>query len=547
MAQNVIDLDEFDKENLREFHITSLGINLTINPLSNIVFPTLPYNFQMLMSDLEWPEKAMKNPNGTLFMHPGEIDDSPADDLGLQCFGKFDEIQLTGSFNKENTKNVNMTKSQADAEADTHRVFPKPVADSYNPYFLNSVYQYLTEASYNMVGFDIDVPDTKARNDKYATISTNVVDAISTYITKSLEKIAPVVQLVAGQGASASIKKINDVVLSANSMGKDNIKVWIESYDNLEQKTKSDKDTANLKALESEIAIKNNGYWVLSCLGATNFTPRPPKTKAEVLNDFKQRVDKIRSQRHLDQLISDYIENCPSFNTFENVMKIETGEKDPKGYTAPIPKAIKENINTKNFDKLFEATSDDNLGIPASVDYDALYRQIYSILVDAMSEVITPRAEWVCMKSLEENMKNLKDRADAEITKKIEIICKTNGQKSLVHWPFRAEGLLTMWNRYSAELQNRINNRIGQLTGTGGRETGSAEMVEDFLRNTYPRIIAAMLIYKIIFLQLAVEYKKGIVVNYTADNVPVIAKAMGEMKTQEFVALLAMFDATQNP
>ena len=64
-------------------------------------------------------------------------------------------------------------------------------------------------------------------------------------------------------------------------------------------------------------------------------------------------------------------------------------------------------------------------------------------------------------------MKKLKDRADAEIKKKIEIVCKTGGQKSLIKWPMKAEGLLSMWERYSSELDIRINNRINQLTGMG--------------------------------------------------------------------------------
>ena len=57
-----------------------------------------------------------------------------------------------------------------------------------------------------------------------------------------------------------------------------------------------------------------------------------------------------------------------------------------------------------------------------------------------------------------------------------------------------------MWSRYSMELQKRIDNRIAQVIGSNGSvESGSAAMVEDFLRVTYPQIISVMIVYRCIF------------------------------------------------
>ena len=117
-------------------------------------------------------------------------------------------------------------------------------------------------------------------------------------------------------------------------------------------------------------------------------------------------------------------------------------------------------------------------------------------------------------------MDNLVKGADEEITKKIEIVCKTGGQKSLVHWPFKAEGLKGMWKRYMSELQLRINNRIDQLTGSRGSvQTGSSNMVEDFLTVTYPQIIAMMLTYKCVFDQLSEQYRRNFIPNYTFEDI----------------------------
>ena len=133
------------------------------------------------------------------------------------------------------------------------------------------------------------------------------------------------------------------------------------------------------------------------------------------------------------------------------------------------------------------------------INYDKLYSDMVNYLSSEIGNAIGERENWKCFKSIRDDMKKLKDRADAEIKKKIELVCKTGGQKSLIKWPMKAEGLLSMWERYSSELDIRINNRINQLTGIGSVETGSATMLEDFLRSTYPQIVAMLLTYKTLF------------------------------------------------
>ena len=145
-----------------------------------------------------------------------------------------------------------------------------------------------------------------------------------------------------------------------------------------------------------------------------------------------------------------------------------------------------------------------------------------------IGNVIGDREHWLCFKNVREDMKKLKDRADAEIKKKIEIVCKTGGQKSLIKWPMKAEGLLSMWERYSSELDIRINNRINQLTGLGSVETGSATMLEDFLRSTYPQIVAMLLTYRTLFDQLNVLYKDDFVPQYTLEDVDQIKEECAE-------------------
>ena len=101
-----------------------------------------------------------------------------------------------------------------------------------------------------------------------------------------------------------------------------------------------------------------------------------------------------------------------------------------------------------------------------------------------------------------------------------------------------------MWARYSAELQNRIDNRIAQLTGTtGSRESGSASMVEDFLRTTYPQIISVLLTYRCVFAQIAEQYNRGYIPEYSDDDMKEIVQSMDGRYTARLMVVLRAFDA----
>ena len=541
---SIKELSDFDKSCLDEFQITQLGIKFHTNPLDGITFPTLPYNFDMLMSDLDWPAKAMKNPNGTLFMHPGEIDDSPADDLGLQCFSQFDDPAfLSLSYDTSKTKNITI-KDASSAKDDFE------ARENYNPFLNNTVLQYIAESSDNMIGISMDPKDIKARNEAFTTMYTDVSKAISTYITRSLSIINPVVQLVAGQGAGSAIDKVRKIIISANSAGLDGIKYWIDSYDSIE-KEKNDKEASvTIKGLQNEADAQKKAVHFMQCFMLNNYVPAG-KTPAEVSKILSNYIfSRVRDGSTLNRFIKTF-SGLDSYKAFTDVMKaryksdsiiaaIPTG--NGTGVTLTLAESSVSVFKKRLNEDVGDATSWGN-----PIDYDELYTKIYGAISNVMNEVIGPRVDWVCMKSLEEAMKNLKDRADAEITKRIEIICKTGGQKSLVHWPLKAEGLLTVWNRYSAELNIRMKNRLDQLTGSGGgRETGSANMVEDFLRNTYPRIIAAMLTYKLMFEQLAAEYRKNLALYVTWDNVDPIVEGMTDIKVSNIITILLTFDSLTN-
>ena len=100
-----------------------------------------------------------------------------------------------------------------------------------------------------------------------------------------------------------------------------------------------------------------------------------------------------------------------------------------------------------------------------------------------------------------------------------------------------------MWERYSSELDIRINNRINQLTGVGGVETGSATMLEDFLRSTFPQIMASMICYRTLFEQLYLTYRNNFADtnSYTLEDVEVIKQEGNEEFGTRMKTLLITF------
>ena len=72
---------------------------------SLLMLPSLPTNYAMLMSNIDYPTKANENPNGSLFMKPTkEIIQDKASDIGLKYFNK-EHVKLDDIVKYETLKN----------------------------------------------------------------------------------------------------------------------------------------------------------------------------------------------------------------------------------------------------------------------------------------------------------------------------------------------------------------------------------------------------------------------------------------------------------
>ncbi len=504
------------------------NIDLQNDLYATIQFPTLPAHFEMLMSKLDFPEKANKNPNDALFMDPQKIDATFADDLAKQLF------------NSKSFKDGSGLKSTLNPDAyDMQSNF-----ESLSSVVQQKTFEYILEDTANGNGIDIEVKDNKKINTKMTQMTQDVINAITTYVRRSIDVIKPMLEVVAGNTA---VKDVMRTLNTANSLGKDNVLNWIEAVSKIKKDYTEGLKNNQISAYRSQNDAIRDALKLYQCVCHSQSDFPAGINKEKYIRTIGDRIEKVKNKHSLDNLVRNC---CQDFDSWDKFQK-EFNNKGDKSFPIKLKKDIvTESISYDRKKKLNEyddsiitiddeARQNDNTNI--IINYDKMYYDMINLISGEIGDAIGPRENWLCFKNVREDMKKLRDRADAEIKKKIELVCKTGGQKSLIHWPFKAEGLLSMWERYASELDVRINNRINQLTGLGSVESGSATMLEDFLRSTYPQIISVMLTYKILFQQLNALYKKDFEPGYTLEDREEIAKLSEEEFDNRIRTLLIQF------
>ena len=478
-----------------------VGIDLQNSIFSTLQFPSLPRNWQFLMAPIDWPKKAMTNPNGSLFIDPKDIDSDDAMDIGRQCFGsarfggkKTGLKQTLNPFayfvKKKNTNESVMSGEQ----------------------FLNMLLENsLNEDTPSQTGADIKVRSIKSQNKNSESPALDVINAITTYIVRSIQAVKPLVEMVGG-----NIATFQKAVNTANQASSDNIRDWLEQKNAAFQEAGNSWMKREAEQMRRQRDAFKDAYTFALCV----CYQEPPKGMNK--DEFTSLVYSAASTCKNEKGLKIFMKSCTSdfngdFDDFEARFNANKGKPFKINLDGDLFKRgnanaslivhVKSVLNER--ESLDDIMEDGQKKKEGPIDYDKLYTDLFTQLTTAMSECIGPRENWLCFKKIEDEMKFLKDSADKEINTKIDLVCKTTGNShSLLKYPFKAEGLKGMWARYSSELQQRIDNRIAQLKGsTGSAETGSAAMVEDFLRNTYPQIIAMMLTYRCVFEQLKAVYK----------------------------------------
>ena len=353
-------------------------------------------------------------------------------------------------------------------------------------------------------------------------LTSDVSKSIQDYVKRSISVIKPMLEMTSGSGSEREVIKS---LQTASSASYNNVKTWLDSVSAIQKESSESMKTGQMSALKTARKSAQSAMLFTGCVAMSEIPGGI--SKEEYINDVNEYAIGVTDKDDLNKMVLTY----SFYKKFDDFIVEWNRQKKPfpiklrpigeKSSNESYHYTIKEfrHLNESSIDS-FDDEGQLDTKSDEPVNYDKIYEDLFNYISRAIASAIGSRENWLCFKDVRQNMDNLVKGADEEITKKIEIVCKTGGQKSLVHWPFKAEGLKGMWKRYMSELQLRINNRIDQLTGSRGSvQTGSSNMVEDFLTVTYPQIIAMMLTYKCVFDQLSEQYRRNFIPNYTFEDI----------------------------
>ena len=157
------------------------------------------------MTPIQWPAK-LKNVNDSLFANPNVIDNDDAQDFAMQCFGgeRFDGA-------KTGLKMTLQPKAYDDG---------KEKNEAYIFDFNKALVSLLLEDTPSMTGADMEVKDVKSNNKNMSSMSTDIVKTITSYISRSIHAIKPLIEMTGGAGA---LKGVMQAINTANAASYKNV------------------------------------------------------------------------------------------------------------------------------------------------------------------------------------------------------------------------------------------------------------------------------------------------------------------------------------
>lgn len=361
-----------------------------------------------MISPFDWPKKAEENPNGSLFSDPNKIDRNQADDIAMQCFGgDFDssKMKMAGTA-QPYAKEFESLNSVLDALATNEAI--NAWADK--------------NAAKSVFDYELPVRSIEDHNANMQTMSTNIVNAIRNYVSRSIDAISPLVQMTAG-----NIKDVKKKISTANSASQYNIKEWIKAQSEVEKQNRDALKDLEMSMFKKTANTIQNANRFLECVSISNI---PSDKRAPFIAKVVEDVNNAKTTSDLDELVQTYSVHFKKWSDFIRAFNQEHGKKafplsvnlnvlDESVYTYKYLKVLNEDEFRTREDIAYEDPK------PDEISFDKIYQELYHYLSQAMSESIGERENWRCFKTIRDEMKVLKDRADEEIKKKIELVCKT--------------------------------------------------------------------------------------------------------------------------
>ena len=542
IADNVTTLSDYDKKLEKSLF---LPIMPDLRKYNNLKLPALPTNYTMLMCNIEYPAKADKNPNGSLFMKPTqEILQAKAEDLGLTYFGDSDNLNIDHIIHWKNDE-------QAPAQQQENASFSYALKNPYIQMLLEADEENKTDQNTGagrdsnfdpnggiimgdidneIIGGELETHTEGKKTTSVKIFGGVITEAIDGYCRSSVPVILKLVKAICGENASRDSQSLEKIIpqLIAGAEGKMS-DFMEESEEVLKTVLKSNRDK-KAKELDDKLELQETILRLQNYLDSPDYDN---KFKEQILkvkfNNDETRYKKWRKEIYdhikdgkkrgqLDKFIKDTI--GVSIDTIFN--KLAPTDDEPQ------PIWVFESLQPQENHSLYEDEHhlDPNIGAKGDAILDTLekgldtnYNNIRNLLSQRMSEsVSSDPAKWYIITSSRDRMNKLKEAADKEVNAKIELICRLAGEgktdigdkfkSAISKHPMRAEGLKRIWAMYSDDLQDRIETRIRSITGDNGN-SNILTTIKQFLINVYPNLMATMLYYKELFYLIDLYTRKN--------------------------------------
>ena len=477
--------------------------------LHNIELPDMPTNFNMLLCKIDYPTKANENPNGSLYMDPAkEILDAKGSDLGLRYFNNMDitkvihTSKVVGESYEKLISNRNSTLS-ALLEVEDEDGYDKTKASG----DLNLLTPDLDPTK--VAGKELEQNTEKRGKTKIEDNGDprNPIDSIDNYVTNSLSIITDLMRSICGKSQSTEIRQLKGTINKLNHAAEGNLGDWIKEKEEVLHSIVSNRAAKDQKMYEDHLRSSRQLYDVVMAYKSGKYQISPEKM--DKLEEFAENFmqDGYRKQSEITEWFDSQLGVDFSKRYTEVYNAKEKARKERAGISSSVSYIYNDYVLSLNEDEQFK-NKEELLG-ELQKKCDGLREGITAMIKDKMGEILENNPEdWYIIENTRTRMKALKDAADKEISEKIGLICRTAssansdlGDKfkaALSKHPVRAESLKNIWARYADDLNDRMETRIRSITHSQGNSSIYVT-IRQFLENTYPNLIGALLYYKQIF------------------------------------------------
>lgn len=518
MAGNISKLEDYDKKRKED---KLLPIVPDLRKFNTLKLPALPTNYTMLMCNIEYPAKADKNPNGSLFMKPTqEILQAKAEDLGLTYFThnmNIDDIihweddeqtpaqqQENASFNYALKNPYIQMLLEADEENKTDQNSGAGRDSNFDP----NGGIITGDIDNEIIGGELETHTEGKRTTQLNFFTGTVDEAIDGYMRNSIPVVQKLIKAICGNNQSKDANALETVIAQLLNAAEGKMSTYIKKNDTVIHQALDDQYQKEAK--------KNREY-----------------------AELQKRINVLLSAHNKDKKFRDFVAKCNATDELLNIMDDVATDwsKGPMDLDMRLRTlfkgkeydAIKKELDKKDkadWSKFESLTVDYNTPLYEDEQYrdntvgknsneilaeleknlDTSYNEIRNLLTEKMTGYInSDPKDWYIITSSRDRMNKLKEAADKEVNAKIELICRLAGEgktdigdkfkSAISKHPMRAEGLKRIWAMYSDDLQDRIETRIRSITGDNGN-SNILTTIKQFLINVYPNLMATMLYYK---------------------------------------------------